>query len=179
MTTLRSIFALTTTLMVLGGCGSPGSSTTRRFDSLVIRGTPQFDEQVGQALALLKAKSPAAYALATNQVGIIREGTHSGMRAGKEPPVFDLNARSAFYSISWCAGVIAHDSFHSKLYHDYKQAHWAFVPRKVWTGQAAEAQCLEHQLRVLREIGAPDNEIDYCRTLTPDYSDVPYRKRNW
>jgi hypothetical protein len=177
--TLRRIFALAAVVLVVSGCRSPGTSNTRRFDSLAIRGTARFDEQVERALALLKTKSPLAYAVAANYVGIIQPGEHSGMRATQNPPVFELNERSAFHSVTWCAGVIAHDSFHSKLYHDHKNTHRGSVPRQVWTGHEAEMKCLEHQLQVLKEIGAPDGEIGYCQTLKPDYADVPYRKRNW
>jgi hypothetical protein len=128
---------------------------------------------------LLRAKSPDGYAILTNQVGIIHQAKHSGMKAGKKPPVFDLNDRSAFYSLTWCAGVMAHDSFHSKLYHDYKRDHWLLVPRKVWTGRDAERKCLDHQARVLSEIGAPKGEVDYASSVNFDFVDVPYRKRNW
>jgi hypothetical protein len=175
----RRVLALTALGLIVSGCVSPGTLNVRHFDTLAIRGTTQFDERVEAALALLKTRAPAAYAVATNYVGIIQQGEHSGMRATQNPPVFELNERSAFHSVTWCAGVIAHDSFHSKLYHDHKNTHRGSVPRQVWTGHEAEMKCLEHQLQVLKEIGAADGEIGYCQTLKPDYADVPYRKRNW
>ena len=101
------------------------------------------------------------------------------MWAGKRPPVFELSDRSAFFSVTWCAGAIAHDSFHSKLYHDYKRAHWLFVPSKVWKGHEVEVKCIEHQLQVLKEIGAPDSEVRWVRNVTPEYADVAYWNRNW
>ena len=179
MKTLRSLFAATALLIVAAGCTSPNPASAQVFDNVCIQGPPQFSAQVERALQLLKTQSPQAYLVVTNQVGIIRQGKHSGMRASQKPPVFDLNDRSAFYSVTWCAGVIAHDSFHSKLYHDYKREHWLFVPRKIWTGREAEAKCLEHQLRVLTDISAPESEISYCKAVGPDYTDVSYRKRNW
>ena len=149
------------------------------FDCLTIEGSPPFCDQVQKALLVLKNRAPESFAIVTNYVGTIRQSPHSGMNATKKPPVFDLNDRSAFYSVTWCAGAIAHDSFHSKLYHDYKQRHHWFVPRKVWTGEESERKCLEHQLAALRQIGAGTNEIAHCQAATLDYVKVPYGKRNW
>ncbi len=72
------------------------------------------------------------------------------MVANEEPPVFRERAIAAcVYSVTWCASVIAHDSFHSKLYHDYLKSHGGLVPYDIWTGAAAEKQCLVHQTNVL------------------------------
>ncbi len=172
-----SLFALG--LLLGAGCAVADVAKARHFDNLAVVGAPPFAEQVVQALTLLRAKSPAGYAVVTNYVGVIQQDEHSGMHAERQPPVFQLNDRSAFYSVTWCAGVIAHDAVHSKLYHEYRSAHAGPVPDDVWTGHAAERVCLDQQLRVLKEIGAPAREIDYFKTLTPDYADVPYQKRNW
>ena len=182
MKVLRTVFAFTTILMIVNGCVSPDLSKSRHFDSLAIQGTPQFDEQVEKALALLKAQSPTAYATVTNYVGIVQEDKHSGMEASHKPPIFQLDGRSAYYSVTWCAWVIAHDSFHSKLYHDHKKEHprAIWVGKRVWKGEEAERLCLEHQLGVLRDIAAPASEIDWCRQCqTNRYWEVKYRNRNW
>ncbi|MDH4233420.1 MAG: hypothetical protein OEW04_15495 [Nitrospirota bacterium] len=178
MTTVRCGIALVTIVILVAGCTAPNIKT-QCFDSVTVQGTPQFCDQVVSALDLLKTKSPSSYIILTDNVGIIQQGKRSGMKADKWPPVFELNDRSAFYSITWCAGVIAHDSFHSKLFHDYRKAHHFFVPGEVWAGHLPETKCLAHQLQALTEIGAPEDELRYCRTLTPIYADVPYRKRNW
>jgi hypothetical protein len=172
---MRLLLAIVAVLVVCG-CRS---QSARSFDSLVIRGTPQFGQQVESALQMLREKSPEGYATVTNYVGVIRQGKHSGMRAEENPPVFDLNDRSAYHSVTWCAGVIAHDSFHSKLYNDHRKTNGSTVPREIWVGHEAEKKCLAHQEKVLKELGAPAAEIDYCSTLSPDYSDVPYGKRDW
>jgi hypothetical protein len=144
-----------------------------------IIGTEKFKIAVANALTLLKTKAPESYKIATDYIGIIKQSEHSGMRADQNPPIFELNDRSAFYSLTWCAGVIAHDSFHSYLYHDYKKIHSGIVPRDAWTGYAAEIKCLTHQVRVLEAIGAPDNEISHCKNVPVFYSDVDYKERNW
>jgi hypothetical protein len=182
MKILRAVFAFTAILIIVGGCVSPDISKLRHFDNLAIQGTPQFDEQVEKALGLLKTQSPAAYATVTNYVAIVQEDKHSGMEASHNPPIFQLNDRSAYYSVTWCAGVIAHDSFHSKLYHDYKKEHpkAIWVRKGVWQGAAAERLCVEHQLVVLNAIAAPASEIAWCRQCyTNRYWEVKYRKRAW
>jgi len=148
-------------------------------DGIKIRGTREFKEQVESALILLRSRSPGAYQITTNYIGMISQAEHSGMRAYRRPPTFDLNDRTAFYSQTWCAGAIAHDSFHSKLYNEYKKAHPGGVPDEVWTGREVEKQCLKHQLQVLQEIGAPFSEISYCASQDGSYGTVKYKERDW
>jgi len=174
----RFVFALAGLVLFVSGCAAPKEG--KRFDSVVIRGTPGFSERVENALALLKTNSPGAYGIVTNYVGIIEQAKHSGMRASSKPPKFDLNERTAFYSLTWCAGTIAHDSFHSKLYADYLKEHpKRRVPDKIWMGEEAEKRCLEHQVAVLQEIGAPTREVTWCGETTNRYWEVKYRNRTW
>jgi hypothetical protein len=87
----------------------------------------------------------------------------SGMWAYKTPPTYEMSDTTALYSLTWCAATIAHDSFHSKLYHDYLKMHSGHVPDAVWTGTAAERKCVKHQLAVMKRIGATQWEIDYVK----------------
>ncbi len=86
------------------------------------------------------------------------------MWAYKTPPTYEIADSTAFYSLTWCAATIAHDSFHSKLYHDHGKTHGGHVPDSVWTGTAAEKKCMKHQLLVMEHIGASKWEIDYAKT---------------
>jgi hypothetical protein len=164
-------------LPFLSGCAAPKAC---HFDVVVVHGTPKFQKQVTNALQLLTTKAPAAYVTVTNEIGIIRQAKRSGMRAWTSPPTFDLTEGTAFYSLSWCAGSIAHDSFHSKLYHDYlrKNPKARRVPDAAWKGEDAETRCSEHQIRVLKQIDAPIHEIDWCGD-TNRYWEVKYRDRHW
>lgn len=162
--------ALSLVLPFLQGCGrAPGSETE-------IVGSTRFTDQVREAMILLKTQAPDAYAIVTNYVGRIEEGKISGMWAYKNPPTYEMSDDTAFYSVSWCAATIAHDSFHSKLYHDYLKAH-GHVPDDVWTGIAAEQQCMKHQLAVMEQIGAAKSEIDYARTQADGH--YANEKRTW
>jgi hypothetical protein len=128
-----------------------------------IAGSLKFSNQVYQAVALLKSRDTNAYAILTNYVGRIQEGQRSGMWAYKVPPIYEMSDRTALYSVTWCAATIAHDSFHSRLYHEYVKAHDGQVPDAVWIGRAAEEQCMKHQLAVMEHIGASKWEIDYAK----------------
>lgn len=142
-------------------------------------GDQEFIRQVEAALTLLEDKDPEAFSIVKNYIGRIEQGEHSGMWAYKDPPTFELANRSAFYSITWCAGIIAHDSYHSKLYHDYKSTHLRSVPDDVWTGVEAERQCIAYQLNIAIKIGSPQHEIDYIKTLDGTHYDAPYEERDW
>jgi len=158
----------------------PRSKGTR-LDGVEIQGTATFEQQVIAALTFLKTKSPEAYHLVTTHIGLIKQAQHTGMAAYARPPTFELSERTAFYSLTWCAASIAHDAFHAKLYHEYLQQHpgHTFVPHAVWTGEAAERHCLRHQTRVLKDLGAEVEEIQWSRALTHRYWEVEYHKRDW
>jgi hypothetical protein len=107
------------------------------------------------------------------------------MWAYKTPPTYEMSDTNAFYSLTWCAATIAHDSFHSKLYHDYRKEHSEPVPDAVWTGRAAEQLCMKHQLAVMERIGATKCEMDYARKqadgqyVKDGETWKEYKKRSW
>jgi hypothetical protein len=150
-----------------------------------IVGSLRFSNQVHQALALLSAKDTNAYAIVTNYIGRIQEGERSGMWAYQTPPTYELSDSTAFYSVTWCAATIAHDSFHSRLYHDYLKTHSGAVPDDVWTGTEAERQCMTHQLLVMERIGASRSEIDYAKKQADGHyvkngeTWQDYKQRKW
>jgi len=150
-----------------------------------IVGSPRFSNQVYQAMLLLRTKDTNAYVIVTNYVWRIRQGERSGMWAYLTPPTYEMADSTTFHSLTWCAATIAHDSFHSKLYHDYRNAHGGAVPDKVWTGQAAEELCMKHQIAVMERIGASKSEIDYAKKqssgkyVKDNETWEDYKKRNW
>ncbi len=153
-----------------------------------VKGTKKFRLQVAAALKLLETKAPDVHELVRQHVAVIAESRRSGMRADLDLPTFELAGKSAFHSLTWCAATIAHDAYHSKLYHDHLRTGGKPVPAAAWTGVAAEKACIAYQLEALKQVGAPQHEIDYCLTLKGDHFDVnkdgkydrdDYRKRNW
>lgn len=155
-----------------------------------IRGSSRFIEQTRNALNLLEKSAPDALHKVQKYVGIIELGKHSAMWAYSDPPRFEVNERTAYYSDTWFASVIAHEATHSELFHDYHAKNSGKVPDKVWKESEAEVFCKKYQLDVLKRLGAPANEINH---LTVDSNDgthcdidrdgdcdwFDYWKRNW
>ena len=150
-----------------------------------IVGSLRFTNQVHQALALLRSHDTNAYVIVTNYVGRIQEGPRSGMWDYKNPPTFEMSDATTYYSVTWCAAAIAHDAFHSKLYHDHRHVHGGAVPDAVWTGKEAEQKCMKHQLAVMERIGATQWEIDYAKKqadgqyIKDKETWQDYQKRKW
>jgi len=184
---LGAAFLLTTLILLLVLFLNVTSS--RQFDGLQIRGTTRFKEQVVSALILLRDKSPQAYGIVTGYVGVIKQSKRSGMWSDRVPPTFELADPTSFYSLTWCAGAIAHDSFHSKMFHDHRNSHEGTTPPDARNLQVdEEKRCLAHQVQVLREIGAPREEITWCAEQDGTHADVnkdgkydwdDYRKGDW
>jgi hypothetical protein len=181
-------FYITITLLSLASLLNADNAPDWSKSPPTVNGAPKVRAQIEAALVLIKEKAPEAHALIQKNVAIIAEGERSGMWAYKTPPTYEISSTSALYSISWCAGTIAHDAYHSKLYHDYLNAKGAPVPDDVWTGTAAEKLCIAFQLSVLKKIGAPKHEIEYCIKLNGKHYDVnkdgkydwdDYFKRKW
>ena len=173
-----SIFSLLLAL-IGGACRSAEAANPE------IVGSAGFSNRVHEALVLLKSRDTNAYNMVTNYVGRIKEAERTGMWAYKKPPTYEMSLKTAAYSVTWCAATIAHDSFHSKLYHDYRKAHGGSVPDSVWTGTTAEKECMKHQLLVMESIGAPKWELDHARKQTDGHyvkdgeTWEEYKNRKW
>ena len=183
------IGTLIATVVVIGLVLALSSSGTRHFDDLKIQGSLKFRKQVTDALVLLREKSPHAYEVVTNHVRVITQARRSGMRLDLSMPTFELANPTAYYSITWCASAIAHDSMHSKIYRDYVKAHPGAQRTEDWSAQVEEEKkCNAHQLQVLRDIGAPTLEINHCAGQDGTHADVnkdgkydwdDYQKGDW
>ena len=166
------------------------------FDHIPIRGTRDFTVNVAAALKVLKARSPEGYSTVTNYIGRFVQSSHTGMDVWENPPTSYLHDRFPWQSVEAYAAGIAHESFHSKLLHDFlnRTNMMALVPEygnrmnklmklspiEVWTGETAEKLCCEYQNKVLKEIGGTPEEVAWC-TWNPSnrYWEIPYEKRNW
>lgn len=139
---------------------------------------PDFFIQVRAALELLRERAPADYKLIENDIGLIKEveAWHlSGMNPLAAPPTFSLSITTARVSVTWCAGAIAHDACHSRLWHAYSRANGtSAVPDSAWGGQAMELKCIGYQIGVMQKIGAPDSEIEDLRR-----ADGLHNQRTW
>ena len=102
------------------------------------------------------------------------------MHANARRPTFVVGKRTWSHSALWFAGAIAHDAYHSKLYHDAKAA-TGRPPADSWTGTEAERKCLAFQIEVLKALGAEDKTIAYLEELekNPAYQGHNKGWRSW
>jgi hypothetical protein len=172
-------------IALLLGLVSQSCRRAGTFQEIEVVGSDRFRNQVHDALLLLKTRDAYAYKIVAMHVKRIEEGERSGMWSYKDLPTYEMSDATAYYSVTWCASTIAHDSFHSKLYHEFLISHGGPVPDDVWTGTAAERQCMAHQLSVMEHIGASRPEIDWAKQQAggnyakdkENWRD--YQKRNW
>lgn len=155
-------------------------TTTVPAGTIQVQGTTAFTQETEKALKLLEGTSE--YSTITQNVGRIKEHDRSGMNVYSDVPTFEVGENTWKGGTIWYAGTIAHDSYHSKLYNDAKAANGGNEPdASTWTGAAAEQKCLQYQIKVLQELGADPDTIDYLKqqAANPQYQNIPYQNRSW
>jgi len=151
--------------------------------NIEIVGPVDFIVQVKAGLDLLKEKAVKEFDVVSLYIGRIEQApppptAQSGMAAYESPPTYYLGRKTAFYSLTWCAGCIAHDAYHSKLYHEYlKSFPDKPVPDSIWSGTLVELDCNKFQLGVCLKISAPEHEIKHLKSL--DGTHWKQKKIDW
>jgi len=139
---------------------------------------PDFSDKINKALDLLKTKASTAYGIVTTYIVKIRAAERSGMIV--QTKIYEIAKPTFDASLTWLASTIAHDSLHSQQ----------FSNKEPYTGADSEAKCNQHQLEVLRKVGAPQSECAYLLSVIKkgDHSDLDgdgkytekdYQKRKW
>ncbi len=134
------------------------------------------------ALHLLKEKVPGHARVVVDSIGVIEcVSAGSGMYAWEDPPRYAVGDATRAAGTIWYAGTIVHDACHAKQYQDFSRMHPdVVIPDDVFTGRAAEAQCLAAQEDALEKIGASQETLQYVRTIPEsNYHDVPLEERWW
>lgn len=164
-------------LFVASSFPTPKNTTTVK-----IKGNDSCIAKTQEALNLLQNKAQIHYSTVITYVGVIECADQgSGMYAWESPPRYQVGKATYEAGEIWYAGAIAHDSCHSKQYHDYlSKNNSASVPGEVWTGKEAERQCLDVQYDALTMIDADQNTLDYVKNIiSSEYWNVPYGDRWW
>lgn len=155
--------------------------------AIPIEGSSKYRTQVQACLKLLSTKAPDDYRFIQGYVGVIAQHDKSGMLAWEEPPRYQMSDVTAFHSLSWCAGTIAHDAYHSYLYKKHSPKNGK-PPYDKWAGTSAEQEAIAFQIRVMKKIGASRHEIEYLESLDGTHGDTnsdgkldseDYKLRNW
>lgn len=149
-------------------------------DGVEIKGRKEFLLHTREALDLLR--TTPHFSAIQRYVPVIQEGKRSGMKADAERPTYVVGKSTWRHSALWYAGTIAHDAYHSKLYHEAKATTDGKKPdRDTWTGAAAEKKCLAFQIQVLKELKADDSMIAYVEGWqnNPTYQGHHRGWRSW
>ena len=144
------------------------------WSSITIVGDATFTRNTQNALNLIRRNAPTFYTTVLRYIGVIQQGTSSGMWAWLEPPTFVVGRATYSASVTWYASAIVHDAIHSKQYHQHL-AIYGYVPDNVWTGLDAEMEALEIQRSFLMQVDAPIHEIqhlDYLRDNSVEWWNV-------
>jgi hypothetical protein len=107
-------------------------------------GTDEGTEKLKSALGLLQKKSGEAFSLIREELGKITISTRDVCDDSKTPAVLEISNETELLSHTWLAGLMT------------KCACDAKAKRRL---QASE-DCAKYQLKVMRQIGAPQDETD-------------------
>ena len=148
-----------------------------------VEGSDSFVAKTTEALTLLSKSS--AFCGISNYLGKILEAQRSGMRANEDPPTYDVGQATWMANVIWYASTIAHDTYHSYLYH-MAGLRSAQVPEDAWKGADAEKKCNEFQVLVLKQLKKTNEQtvsyyINYRQQLMASGTDYysNYAGRNW
>ena len=136
-----------------------------------------------EAIQLLADKAPNHLRDFFEYVGVLRcveQG--SGTFVFEQPIRVDIAEHQLGISTTWLASVLAHEACHAKQYTDYKRRHPArfMVPDEAYSGQEAEADCLDQQFDALQKMDAPKRELDRIpEAFHEHYWDVSQEDRWW
>ena len=81
--------------------------------ALDIRGPRKFRRQIAGALSLIRQADEETYLFIHKFLYVIRNENRTGFYIEEGKPVAAVSCVHAFRSLPWCAGIIAHQAYHS------------------------------------------------------------------
>lgn len=78
-----------------------------------IQGPPEFVSQVTHALKLIWMADRETFLFLKKNISVIRNETQTGFYIENGLPVAALSKAQAFRSLTWCAGILAHQGWHA------------------------------------------------------------------
>lgn len=151
------------------------------FFGIRVIGDQQFIARTREALVLLSGLKEFAI-IKKPVISLIRKAERSGMRADALISTFDVGPATVESSPVWYASAIAHDGYHSFLFHEEKKRRAGRPPnRDAWTGVEAEKRCLAFQLKVLEQLTDDETLLSYVKEnmTNPKYHEISGDKRDW
>ena len=92
---------------------APEQEETKAISALDIQGSPEFKSQVTGALKLIWMADRETFLFIRKQLFVIRNEDKTDFYLDAGQPVAAVSSAHAYRSMPWCAGVIAHQAYHS------------------------------------------------------------------
>ncbi len=146
---------------------------------LEIQGPPEFKSQVTHALKLIWMADRDSFMFVRRNLYVVRNENRTGFYMENGTPVAAVSRDHAFRSLTWCAGVIAHQAWHAayELNKAKKKKGRVVPPPPGEAGELrveanpvsvdykdmsavlyVEEKAFSFQLDILRKVGAPPRE---------------------
>ena len=154
--------------------------------TLDIQGSPEFKSQVTHALKLIWMADRDTFLSIKNSLYAIRNENKTDFYMDNGRPVAAISNDNAFKSLTWCAGIIAHQAWHASYAMSRKKKNSVPPPlpgekyerkfdanpmRVDYKGLDAilemENQASVFQLDVLKKVGAPRSEAGLVQHRAP------------
>lgn len=155
-----------------------------------IQGTPEFKNQITHALKLIWLDDRDTFLFIKRSLYIIRSDNKTGFYRENGVPAASISSDHAFRSLPWCAGIIAHQAWHSWTTLNAKKkaavvppppGERGDIPRDINPAKfdykdmaailASEDKAFSFQLDVMRKTGASKKEIKLVLLRAPrDFS---------
>jgi hypothetical protein len=151
-----------------------------------IQGSDEFKNHVTHALKLVWMADRETFLFIKKNLSVIRNENKTGYYAESGRTVAALSSEQAFRSMTWCAGVIAHQAWHARYELGSRKRSRRAPPlpgepdarmpeanpvkvdyKGLEEVLAGEARAFDFQLDVLRKIGAPRAETDQVLRRAP------------
>ena len=142
----------------------------KNIEGILLIGSANFVTKTEKTLNFIKVVSNNWILFIKENIGIIKEGEQSGITVYATPPTFTVAGPTWSSSVTWYASAIVHDANHSALYRK----------GSTYYGKDAERNCMELQLKFLKECNAPISEVNHLTKIyQTDYDYYTSSKRNW
>jgi len=157
---------------------APAQNAAEAVSALQIQGSPEFKGRVTGALKLIWLADRDTFLFIKKYIYIVRSEDKTGFYLDGGQPVASVSDANVSRSLPWCAGIIAHQAFHSYLkFSSVKKKNFTPPPPGTekplrveanpmaleFTGLAAmldaERKASEFQAKVLSMTGASRSEI--------------------
>lgn len=158
---------------------SPEADEAKSIAALDIQGSPEFKSRVTDALKLIWSSDRESFLFIKRYIFVIKNEDRTAFYLESGMPVAVISTDHAFRSATWCAGIIAHQAYHSYVTFSYKKAKkkgavppppgtsvQVTMPKQTfnydYTGLDTilelEAKASEFQAAILEKVGAPRKE---------------------